>query len=96
MKMMLSGLVCCLLALAVPVRAAEVQAPSTAKAGGQKLDQAIAQQQATVKALQGEVDQQESKAHQASDKLKAQDQQIADLQKQLDALKTAPRGGAHP
>lgn len=95
MKLVLSGLVCGVLAFAAPAWAAQVPASSSAGQAGQ-VDQAIIRQQAKVRQLQDEVGKQESKTHQADDKLKQQDQAIADLQRQLDALKAAPQGSGHP
>ncbi|WP_243050227.1 hypothetical protein [Dyella sp. RRB7] len=99
MKLVLSGLVCGVLAFAAPAWAAQVPASSSAgQVAGQagQVDQAIIRQQAKVRQLQDEVGKQESKTHQADDKLKQQDQAIADLQRQLDALKAAPQGSGHP
>lgn len=100
MKMLLPGLVCCALACVSSLRAAEAQ-PKPATPPGQasqqaKLDQAITQQQAQLQQLQGDVAKAESRSHQNDEKLKQQDQTIADLQHQLDALKTTPKGGSHP
>ncbi|WP_430390548.1 hypothetical protein [Dyella sp. 20L07] len=97
MKYMLSGLVCCSLVLMLPARAAEGPVAPTPKAREQaKLEKAINQQQASVKQLQDQVGHEESKTHQTDEKLKQQDQAIAELQRQLDALKKAPQGGGHP
>lgn len=99
MKVVLSGLVLGVLALTAPAWAEQVPAASS---GGQandqarQVDQAITRQQAQVRQLQDDVGKQESKTHQNDDKLKQQDKAIADLQRQLDALKTAPQGSGHP
>ncbi len=95
MKGMLRGLVWCVLALAAPVRAANVQAVGPAK-DPKQLDREIVTQTAKVKELQNGVEQEESRTHQNDAKLKQQDQAIADLQQQLKALKGAPQGGGHP
>ena len=95
MKGMLPGLVWCVLALAAPVRAANVQAVGPAK-DPKQLDREIVTQTAKVKELQNGVEQEESRTHQNDAKLKQQDQAIADLQQQLKALKGAPQGGGHP
>jgi hypothetical protein len=95
MKGMLSGLVWCVLALAAPVRAADVQGAVPAK-DPKPVDSQIAAQAAKVKELQNGVEREESRTHQNDAKLKQQDQAIADLEKQLKALKGAPQGGAHP
>ncbi|WP_199099507.1 hypothetical protein [Dyella sp. ASV21] len=97
MKHVLSGLVCGLLAIASPLRAAQVAAPSSSKSGQPaRLEGAIAQEQAKVRQLQGDVGREEGKSQQADDKLKKQDQAIAELQRQLEALKKAPQGSGHP
>jgi septal ring factor EnvC (AmiA/AmiB activator) len=99
MKVVLSGLVCGVLASVAPAWAEQVPASSSGgRASGQakQVDQAIDQQQAKVRQLQDDVGKQESKTHQADDKLKQQDKAIADLQRQLDALKAAPQGSGHP
>ena len=95
MKGMLSGLAWCVLALAAPVRAADVQASGPAK-DPKQVDREIAAQAAKVKELQDGVEREESRTHQNDAKLKQQDQAIADLQQQLRALKGAPQGGGHP
>jgi septal ring factor EnvC (AmiA/AmiB activator) len=95
MKVVLSGLVCGVLAFASPAWAGQVPASSSGGQAGQ-MDQAITKQQARVKQLQDDVGKEESKTHQADDKLKQQDKAIADLQRQLDALKAAPQGSGHP
>jgi peptidoglycan hydrolase CwlO-like protein len=97
MKVVLSGLVWCALALVLPARAAQVQPSTGDQASGQKqVEQAIAKQQVSVKQLQGDVEREESRTHQADAKLKQQDQAIADLQHQLEALKATPQGAGHP
>ena len=97
MKLLLSGLVCCALVSALPARAAEAEKVPAGKSDQQvKLDQAIAQQQAEVHQLQGDVAREESRTHDADEKLKQQDQAIADLKRQLEALKAAPKGASHP
>ncbi|MFC4527351.1 hypothetical protein ISN76_13595 [Dyella halodurans] len=95
MKGMLSGLAWCVLALAAPVRAADVQSAGPIK-DPKRLDHEIATQAAKVKELQTGVERQESLTHQNDAKLKQQDQAIAELQQQLKALKAAPPGNAHP
>lgn len=95
MKGMLPGLAWCVLALAAPVRAADVQAAGPAK-DPKQLDREIATQAAKVKELQNGVEREESRTHENDAKLKQQDQAIADLQQQLKALKAAPQGSAHP
>ena len=99
MKVVLSGLVCGVLAFAAPAWAEQVPASSSGgqvSEQGKQVDQAITKQQAKVRQLQDDVGKEESKTHQADDKLKQQDKAIADLQRQLDALKAAPQGSGHP
>jgi septal ring factor EnvC (AmiA/AmiB activator) len=96
MKVVLPGLVCVLLALAAPARAEQAQASSGNPAVEQKqVEQAITRQQTTVKQLQGDLAREEARIHQADAKLKQQDQAIADLQRQLEALKNAPQDAGH-
>lgn len=96
MKGLLSGLAWCVLALAAPVWAAEVQGAAGPAKGPKQVDRAIAAQAAKVHELQNGVEREESRTHQNDAKLKQQDQAIADLEQQLKALKGAPQGGAHP
>lgn len=46
-----------------------------------------------MKRLERDVDKQESDSRRASERLQQQDQTIAELRKQLDALKSAPAAG---
>ncbi|WP_266181539.1 hypothetical protein [Dyella humicola] len=94
MKGMLSGLVWCVLALAAPVRAADVQAAGPVR-DPKQVDREIATQAVKVKELQNGVEREESRTHQNDAKLKQQDQAIADLQQQLRSLKGTPQGGGH-
>ncbi len=96
MKVMLSGLAWCVLALVAPVQAAAVQGAVGSAKDPKQLDREIVDQSAKVKELQHGVEREESRTHQNDAKLKQQDQAIADLQQQLKALKGAPQGGAHP
>jgi septal ring factor EnvC (AmiA/AmiB activator) len=99
MKVVLSGLVCGVLAFVAPAWAEQVPASSAgAPVSGQakQVDQAITQQQVKVRQLQDDVGKEESRTHQADDKLKQEDKAIADLQRQLDALKATPQGSGHP
>lgn len=97
MRLVLSGLVCGLLAMASPVRAAQAAAPVNRAASQQaKVDDAIAREQGKLQKLQGEVGREEGRSRQADDRLKQQDQNIAELQRQLEALKKAPKEGGHP
>jgi septal ring factor EnvC (AmiA/AmiB activator) len=57
--------------------------------------QRLAQRQAEVKRLEQDVARQESDSKQASERLQQQDQAIADLQKQLDALRAKPPARQH-
>lgn len=66
----------------VPVSAPQVQ-------------QRLAQHQAEVKQLEQAVARQESDSKRASERLQQQDQAIAELQKQLDALHAKPAAGEH-
>ncbi|WP_114238386.1 hypothetical protein [Dyella sp. C9] len=95
MKVGLAGLACCLLSVMGPARAATEQAGGSA-AQQKQVEQAITQQQAQVHQLQGDVAREESRTHQADAKLKEQDQAIAELQRQLDALKAPSKGSGHP
>jgi predicted RNase H-like nuclease (RuvC/YqgF family) len=96
MKGMLSGLAWCVLALAAPVRAADVQAATGPAKDPRQMDHDIAAQAAKVKDLQNGVEREESRTHQDDAKLKQQDQAIADLQQQLKSLKATPQGAGHP
>ena len=62
-------------------------AMSAAPAGLPQARQRLAQHQAEVKRLEQDVARQESDSQQARERLQQQDQAIADLQKQLDALR---------
>ena len=57
--------------------------------------QRVAQHQAEVLRLEQDVARQESDSRQASERLQQQDQAIADLQKQLDALRAKPPASQH-
>lgn len=90
-----------LLALAVlppllPVSAAAVQhADASARhAAGGSLDRQLAQRKAEVAELQQGVAQQESLSRDAAARLRQQDQAIAQLRRQLQALKSAPAPAA--
>ena len=96
MKGLLSGWAWCVLALAAPVRAADVQGAGGPAKSPKQLDRDIAAQTAKVHELQNGVAREESRTHQNDAKLKQQDQAIADLEQQLKALKGVPQGGAHP
>ena len=97
MKVVLSRRVWCVLALVAPVWAAQAASPAgDAVREQEQVEQAVAKQQAQIKQLQGDVAREESRSHQADTKLKQQDQQIADLQRELDVLKAAPKGMGQP
>ena len=97
MKVVLSRRVWCALALVAPVWAVQAASPAGDAVREQKqVEQAISREQAQIKQLQGDVAREESRSHQADTKLKQQDQQIADLQHELDALKAAPKGMGQP
>ncbi|GAB2549679.1 hypothetical protein [Rhodanobacter koreensis] len=57
--------------------------------------QRVAQHQAEVKRLEQDVARQESDSKQASERLQQQDQAIAELQKQLEALHARPPASQH-
>ena len=57
--------------------------------------QRLTRNQAEVKRLEQDVARQESDSKQASERLQQQDQAIADLQKQLDALRAKPPASQH-
>ncbi len=96
MKHVLTGLVMCALVTAVPARAAQPStSPAQQAADQQKVDQAIAKQQETVKQLQSDVAREEGKSHDTDAKLKQQDQAIAELQAQLKAMSQAPDKSGH-
>ncbi|OOG56791.1 hypothetical protein [Rhodanobacter sp. C03] len=63
---------------------------SAASASLPQTRQRLARHQAEVKRLEQDVARQESDSKQASERLQQQDQAIADLQKQLDALRAKP------
>ncbi|MHA6203085.1 hypothetical protein ACXU4B_01510 [Dyella soli] len=96
MKIVLSGLALCVLAGVAPARAAEVQVTGDQARAQAQMEHAIAKQQVQVRQLQGDVAREEARTHQADEKLRQQDQAIAELEQQLKALKAAPQGGGHP
>jgi septal ring factor EnvC (AmiA/AmiB activator) len=66
-----------------------------AQVSAEQARQRVAQHQAEVKRLEQDVARQESDSKQASERLQQQDQAIADLQKQLDALRAKPPASQH-
>jgi septal ring factor EnvC (AmiA/AmiB activator) len=84
-------------ALVAAVPAWSTGAVKGTNASEANLEQRISQQTAEVKRLQQDVAEQEAKNKQAEVRLQEQDKTIADLQRQLKELKSAPAtDGTHP
>ncbi|WEN16773.1 hypothetical protein PY254_08925 [Rhodanobacter sp. AS-Z3] len=60
-----------------------------------KVQRKLVESQAQVRRLERDVHQQELDSQRASQRLQQQDQVIAELQKQLQALQPPPSGGQH-
>jgi peptidoglycan hydrolase CwlO-like protein len=91
MRRVLSGLaLCAVIAVAPAWAASQGEGAGAPKAG---VEREVAHKSAEVERLQRDVDAQEAKSRDADQKMQQQDQAIAELQRQLKALKGA---GAAP